>query len=197
MAATEGDTNTARALYLRSLLAARDMGDTLAEAGRLWNLGNLEREAGDPAAARVDLEEALELYVRLDDKEGCSIALHSLALSAADAADSGAAAAYLARRLPLLRQAGDRRSLADWLEVDARVALQQGDAARAAARLGEAEALREVTGYHIWQPGRRAEYDRILAATQASLTEAQYAAAWRAGRAAATAGGWPVMPAND
>jgi hypothetical protein len=30
VAATEGDTSTARALYLRSLLAARGMGDTLA-----------------------------------------------------------------------------------------------------------------------------------------------------------------------
>src|SRR5262249_30544262 len=84
--------------------------------------------------------------------------------------------------LLLRREMDDRLRIASCLDVLAWVAHAEGRAASAARWFGAADAMRERSGAVssvIW----RAEHERNVAATRASLGEEAFTAAWAAGRA--------------
>jgi non-specific serine/threonine protein kinase len=83
--------------------------------------------------------------------------------------------------LALQREMDDRVGIADSLDVLAWVANASGEPTLAARLFGAAEAVRErsgATSLPLW----RAERERNVAATRASLGEEAFTAAWAAGR---------------
>jgi DNA-binding CsgD family transcriptional regulator len=109
---------------------------------------------------------------------------HDLACVALAQGDTGGAAGEFAASLAGWRELGNARGAASALAGLAGAAAVAGRAARAARLFGAAEAARRVGG-GVLEPTDRAAYTRHLAAAQAGLAAARFAAAWEAGRAMA------------
>jgi hypothetical protein len=95
---------------------------------------------------------------------------------------------FLAKSLPLLREAGRKAPIALSLRLFARLALGEEKPERAARLLGAAEVLRESAGVQLKShlpPRERERYSRDLAAARASLGEEVFASEWAAGSALA------------
>ena len=92
------------------------------------------------------------------------------------------AEAHFLESLELVRQIGDQRSLADWLEGWAGRCVARTDAERGVLLLGAADALRETIGA-ARPPDYRRWYDELLAAAAAVLPSETVEASLAAGRA--------------
>ncbi len=180
------DLARAEPLHTRALELLLGAGDTalaghvlgyLADAA-LWN-GEVDRAAALAEDARKVLAEAgSHIYpIRLLGTLG------AIALARGDRAE--AARLYrenLSQTAPVgdLRGIGDRRYVADALAGFAGVALAGGEAETAARLLGAATAMIEAVGFRFVV--HQVQYERVLAATRASLPGRAFAAAWEDGR---------------
>jgi len=146
--------------------AARHLGDRLARAGALSDLGHLRRMTGDyPAAIRV-LEQALAIYRDLGDRLGQANALYDLGPARWVTGDHQGGVRDLEQALGIYRDLGDRLGQANvlsYLGSGRRMTADYPGAARAHTeglaicrdlgdRLGEADALREL-GAVRWDTG--------------------------------------------
>jgi predicted ATPase/DNA-binding winged helix-turn-helix (wHTH) protein len=146
-------------------------------------LGALASAQGDYAAARVFLEQSLQLYEAIGDESGIGAALNALAVSARDRGDYAIAQVYFERSLACWRTLRDRLAVARCLHNLANVAKVRADYPRARWALDEALAIFERLGdrsgaaWSINQQGdiarasgdnaaARALYDRALIAFQ-------------------------------
>ncbi len=108
--------------------------------------------------------------------------LSRLGGAAANNGDHEAAARLIGEGLPLAQELGSGLLSAICLEGLAVVYGAKAEGARAARLYGAAEALRLAIGATL-SPADRAELERHLATTRATLDEASWEAAWADGRA--------------
>ncbi len=104
----QGHWTQARVLHRVALEAARAAGDELAEAGALTDLGTLQLDTGDAAAAIISHERALDLHRRLGNQMGEANALNHLADACRLTHDYPAAKASYATALELHRRLGNK-----------------------------------------------------------------------------------------
>lgn len=130
------DADGARALLLRALGAAREVGDRRGEAHALRELGRAERVAGRLDRSLEHLTGAFELAKELEDPDLEALAASSLAESSALGRDVAAAHA-------LLERTAGRASARAGSTVEAQHALARAAVARAAGDVPLARALLE------------------------------------------------------
>lgn len=81
------------------------------KAKALHRLGSLDRERGNFAAARAEMEESLTLSREVDDAASAAYALDELAVIARNAGDFSSAVSLYNQALPLFRASGDQWGL--------------------------------------------------------------------------------------
>ena len=96
----------ARAALTEALTLYRDAGDERGETLVLHHLGAAEFIAGAPESALAWAEQALLIYVRLDDTLGIAHTLHSIAEALRDLGDFERAAELFARSMEIRRANG-------------------------------------------------------------------------------------------
>jgi predicted ATPase/Tfp pilus assembly protein PilF len=182
LAFIRADYPRAISLNEESLILWQELGDRQSTAVARATLGEAWQHQGDYARAAALYDEALALYRALGDKQGMARALYNLGTLALAQGDDTQAAMYLVESLSVFHQLEDSPATAECLEALAGVAVARGHAEQASRLFGVAEALREAISYPI-QAAYRVDYDRHVAAAQAELGGASFAAAWAAGRA--------------
>jgi tetratricopeptide (TPR) repeat protein len=139
--AARGHRDQSAALQQSALTAARQARDRLGEADTLGELGILQRETDDYAAATASLARALALYGEAGDLPGQAYALNQLGFLHVLTGDYPAAAASHQQALALARSASDRLAEADTLACLGLVQQLTGDYPAAAASHQQALAL--------------------------------------------------------
>lgn len=147
----QGDYADAKPLFERSLLLAREAGNTRIEAQALQQIGWLVLTAGSYKVAHAERArelagKALELAGDLDDKVVQSGALNILAELAAEDGNEASANELYERSLALRRELGDKRLIANSVLTLGCAELTRGNTARAAALLEEARTLAAALG---------------------------------------------------
>lgn len=128
----------ALALHKLAVSAAGQLGDQVALASALNDLGDLERAAGDYEAAATTLARGITHCQRIADVAGEAAATYGLAAIAYLTADYPAAKASLRKALKLYRHQNDRLGEARTLDVLGALQEATGDYAAAAASLTRA-----------------------------------------------------------
>jgi predicted ATPase len=178
----QGHAERATALLEESSTLFQEIGDKDGLAYTLSILGTIPHARGDYRQALALYAESLRLCREIGAKWETAIALSRLGTVAHEQGDEGRATALYEESLALRRVLGDKHGLAECLEGLAGVAVGQQQLERAARLLGAAETLREATGAPL-SPRERVRYDRDVSAVRAGLGEADFAAAWAAGKA--------------
>ncbi len=183
-----------------ALAMSRDLGDVEGIAWSLLSLGVAARYTGAMDRAGELLAESRLISERVGFREGVAWSLEQLGLLAL-ARGEASGADLLRRSLEMHRELRDRWRMCSLLADLAVVECDDGDAAKAAALLGAAQALREEIGTVV-APVERPEYDRTLARARAVLEAGEFEAAWAYGQAtplsevlAAKPGGVSPVPA--
>jgi tetratricopeptide (TPR) repeat protein len=149
----------------------------------LTNLGVLAGKQGDYPVARAFLEESVQRYRELNDREGIAYALLNLGSVAEDEDDYPGARALHGESLAIAREVGNRRCIASALEGLANAISKTIGPTQAARTWGAAERLRENVGAPL-APSERTRYDQQVADARNKLgDDAQFALAWNDGRA--------------
>jgi tetratricopeptide (TPR) repeat protein/transcriptional regulator with XRE-family HTH domain len=136
-----GHWDQSAALHQSALTAARRAGDRRGEADTLAELGVLQREMGDYAAAATSLEQALALYGEAGDLLGQAFPLNHLGFLYVLTGDFPPAAASHQQALALARSTSDRLAEAAALHCLGHVQQLTGDYPAAAASQRRALAL--------------------------------------------------------
>ena len=181
LALNQDDLVNARASFERSLEIERETGDRQRLAVSLNNLGGVALQQGEPAAARDLFSESLALRRAVGDQWGIANSLLNLSEAAYDQGAHAEALALAGESLALRRELGDQPGLALCLESAARAWAALGRPQATAVLLGGAERLRETIGAPV-PPSARRIYQQALAAAQAALGEAVFAATRAGGR---------------
>ncbi len=181
-AARRGDYAAAVALCEDGIAVARDFGDEWLLGLALSMLGNVQRNRGDYGRAAALHKEGVALIREVGDKWLTGYSLHGLGAVALHEGDHRRAAAIFKEALFALRELGDRSVTGECLEGLAGVACAEGDYERAARLFGAGEVLRKAVGQDLLTADQ-AHRDESVAATQASLGDTAFAAAWLEGRA--------------
>jgi predicted ATPase len=140
---------TARAVALRALAHAREVGEDLACGLALDVLASLEQRRDDVPAARRLVQEALAHYRRVGYVEGEASALHLSGRLALAAHEPEPAREAFERSLHLCRRIGHRAGTATALEGLAGLAAMVDDDEDAVLLLGAATALRREIGVPV------------------------------------------------
>ncbi|GAA1992728.1 AfsR/SARP family transcriptional regulator [Kitasatospora viridis] len=162
----EGLWTEAADLHRRAAQAARELGDPLAEAGALCDLGRVQHATGDYQASAELYEQALPRYQHLGDHRGEAAGLHELGRIRVLTGDYLAAAELHERAVAIFRTLGDRPAEARALCDLGRARHSTGDSPAAIAlmervltihqelgdRRGEAGALHDL-GYVLHETG--------------------------------------------
>ncbi len=178
-AETGGDQ---QALLEQSLEIFREVGDTRGTAEVLNMLGEIKRTQGDDHIAAQLYEESLTLWQDLGDEQYISTVLHNLGRVAGHQGDFRQAASLLLDSLTGFQNLHINNGVALCLRGLAGVAVELDRLEVAARFLGAAEAISESTGV-VEDSADRAQTQSAVAAAQAGLEEAQFAASWTAGKA--------------
>jgi non-specific serine/threonine protein kinase len=117
-----------------------------ARADALSAAGLLAQSQGDYSAARVLLDESLEIYRELGNKNDIAIALNNLSLVAYAQSDYAPARTLLEESLAISRGSGFKRGIALTLSNLGNVTVSQGDHATARTLLEESLAIRRELG---------------------------------------------------
>jgi predicted ATPase/DNA-binding SARP family transcriptional activator len=120
--------------------------DRRGAASSLAYLGAVALYRGDPNAARIHLDSAMEVFGELDFKEGVAWALNLLGLVEHNTGAHDKAASMLQASLSLHRELGDRWRQASVLEALAAVACSTSEPDRAALLLHQAGQIRTAIG---------------------------------------------------
>jgi DNA-binding CsgD family transcriptional regulator len=134
------------------------------------------------ALAAERLDEALAMQRELDYGWWMGLTLAIQGNLCRDRGDVTRARSYYAEALALGVAHEDKRILAIALEGSAEQAVAAGDAARAGRLFGAAAVLRESAGIPV-DTHLRGIWERGVTVARAVMGEAEYAAAWEAGRA--------------
>jgi len=151
-----GHWDQAIALHHVALEAARRVGDQLAEAGVLTDLGRTQRFTGDYRAAGASLQKALDLFRGLDDQLGEAGALNRLGVVQRDTGDYPAATASLTRALYLYRELGNLFGQSSALTDLGLLQRDTGDYPAAIANLTRAAEMYCSLGNRLGQANARA-----------------------------------------
>ncbi len=165
------------------LTLQRALGDMVGVARTLNALG-FAAVAGwhDHKRAAVLHEESLALTRKTGDNFELVLSLILGALASLGKNDYQRTEALLKEGLELSRRLKMKRHTVFHLHVAASLAAVRGQPVRAARLWGAAEALREVLGA-TFSPFQRNVYGPYIAAARAQLDEAEWEAAWAAGKA--------------
>ena len=133
------------AVHSRACHAARSVGDQVAEAQALHNLGAVDLRLGRYPQGAASIGQALDLLREVGDLPGQARALANLGLAALLQGQSQQAVGHFTESLALHRETGDRTGQARALGNLGFAALRQGQYGQAARDLGESLALcREI-----------------------------------------------------
>jgi tetratricopeptide (TPR) repeat protein len=141
---SQGYWDQALALYGTALEVARRVGNRLAEAGALADLGDMQTLTGDYRAAIASHELALRMYRDLGERLGEANALNKLATVQQALGNDRLATANLTSALELHRSLGDRLGEANDLNQLGVVQYQTGDYLMATASHEQALELRRL-----------------------------------------------------
>jgi tetratricopeptide (TPR) repeat protein len=146
------EPDAARAVAVRSLAHAEEVGEELARGLAVDVLASLEHRWGDVSEARRLVEEALARYRLVDYREGEASALQLAGRIALTSRERAPARVAFRRSLQLCRRIGHRAGTAAALEGLAGVATAEGDDRTAADLLADAAELRAEIG--VPRPGQ-------------------------------------------
>jgi tetratricopeptide (TPR) repeat protein len=177
-----GNRKRALDLYESALSAARAEGDDIVVATILNNLGNTVLTEGDLAAARPYIEESTAMNRRLKRGTATSANLIDLGFIALAESHLEEAAAAIGESLALCRAHRYVDTLIWVVEASGALALDRGDAVRAARLLAATTRPRAELGfagdfYPIGETSRR----RTAQGAREELGEAAFAEAWSEG----------------
>ncbi|HEY7034069.1 MAG TPA: tetratricopeptide repeat protein [Thermomicrobiales bacterium] len=177
----EGRFDEAEAHFTEALRHFRAHGIATWAGFALNDLGHVDYARGDVARATVRFEEARDIFRSTSNTFGLGMVLSNLGKSARRQGDYPRAAALFTESLVHRYEQGDKQSIASSLRSLAFVAAVMRQHTRAARLWGAADALTESIGA---PPPRHADRAQdAIAATRRGLGEADFAAAWAAGRA--------------
>ncbi len=186
IACAAGDPEPGRGLLGEGLALARASADPATLAPVLHGLGVLAYGDGDLPAARGFHSECLAIHRESGNTEGVAWSLNNLGDVALAEGHADDAATLLHESLCLFREPGHREGIAECLRGLARLACARScepEAIRRAVRLyGAQHALRTASQFPVMAMLRQ-EHEASLAAAQAALGEAGYAAAFAQGAA--------------
>ena len=176
-----GDYEEAAAAYTEGAELARAGGYTWFLGIALSNLADLFLAQGDYWRARAHTEESLELFREVGDERKVVESIAALGTVASREGRRDDAEAFLREGLEYAGAMVDKE-LAIWCAGElAALAVDAGDAERAARLLGAIETLREETG-HAAQPEERRIDEQTRSAVASELGEERFAAAVLIGR---------------
>jgi len=138
--------------------------------------------SGDLAQAEAGFEASIALFQELGDRHFTNGSRSEIGHVWRQEGRFAEAAARYRETLPVWQELGQRAAVAHQLECLAFIAIDAGQAQRAARLLGAAEALREVIGSEMTRMERH-EYERAVARLRALPDEVAVTAAWASGRA--------------
>jgi DNA-binding CsgD family transcriptional regulator/tetratricopeptide (TPR) repeat protein len=176
----ERDDLRARALFEESLTLSRQLRLTDRVAEALNRLGDLARLDGDGQGARKRYEESLALWQELHGAPGIASALHKLGQVSRGQGDLMAAYTRFIASLTQQRDLGNRQGIAECFAGLAGVALDSGEAERAARLLGASAALLETIGAPL-SPVDQVIVAADIASGRIQLGEAAWEMAWAEG----------------
>jgi DNA-binding CsgD family transcriptional regulator len=181
-----GDVTRAMAAFERSLPYFRrtDRIDFLAVA--LSSLGHSHLRTGNVDEARTALDEALALYRQFDDPTWCTGALISRGYVAGAQGEQTLAVRWFAEAIAAARAVHFERSILEAVAGLAGVAMDRGEAERAARFLGAVSAMQEMSG--IAEVTNDPLVQHTLTAARASLGTQEFTASFDAGRSLSWAG---------
>jgi predicted ATPase/DNA-binding SARP family transcriptional activator len=178
----QGHYAPARARLEESLSIWQELGDRLGVANSIRDLADIARAQGDAARARQLFVESAGLYKDLQVVNQSAYPLRRLAYYALADGNAAQAAAQCLESLQINCQIKDPIGIAASVGGLAAVALEQRNKIRAARLFGAVEAILSGIVAPLL-PADRLEYERNVTALRAQLGEADFAAAWDAGRA--------------
>jgi tetratricopeptide (TPR) repeat protein/transcriptional regulator with XRE-family HTH domain len=149
----DGPWSEAITRHTAAVRAASQLGDRLAQAGALNDLGVAQRCNGDYPAAAAALAQALGICRDLSDRPGQARALNDLGVVRRISGDYPTAAVALAEALGIYRDLGDRLGEAAVLHDLGALRRMTGDVADAAAILAEALGIYRDLGDRLGQAG--------------------------------------------
>jgi tetratricopeptide (TPR) repeat protein len=172
----------AEAMLQEAATLERAIGDRLALASTLANLGILLRIRGDYPAARLVLNESLMTVREVGERFGEAVTLRSLGMVECADGNLKAAEQHLAESLAICGKLSDRVNTAAAIEGLAHVAVAIDTPRRAARMWGAAERLREEVGSRL-PVYEHAAHAKVLEAARAAVGQEEFNKAWQEGRA--------------
>jgi predicted ATPase len=184
IAFVQRDYGSARELHEQSLALREKIGNPLGIAHALSGLGDLALEEGHYARADEIFSQILDAGRAEDDPEFVLSGLGGLGETARRSGDLDRAYSLFCEALAFAWEAGNLHQTMWFLDSLARVRAAIGDPVGAAHLWGASEAVRETTGFAVWDTW---EYERCLADARTKASEAEFEHAWTSGRAIETA----------
>jgi len=190
VARAQNQNDLALALFEESLSLLREVGDLWGIAHQLGELGALVQEQGDYERASELLHQCLAAWQEFGGSSntarslahpGLAWSLANLGRVAYEQHQYEQASDLYRRSLRLFREAGNRWGPAVCFEFMAAAEVSNGRALRAARLFGAAAYLREAIREPL-SPAEQAHVHRSVAAARTLLGEAEFTAAWAAGR---------------
>lgn len=178
----QSDHATALPLGESALQRMRQAGNRSWLAYMLSDVGDLLAIIGDVERGGAMIDEGLALHRELGNKQGLGNKLSDLGIVRHDAGDEVAAMQHYLEGLRLLWEGGDTWYLAIPIAGLAAIALNSGQATRAARLVGAATALRERSGSSLW-PKERVRFEQTVARARAELGDEIFDREFAAGRA--------------
>ncbi|MFN8482331.1 MAG: BTAD domain-containing putative transcriptional regulator [Anaerolineae bacterium] len=180
-----GERESAKALWAEGLQMAQQAGDGWLVAVVTASLGEAALNDGEVATAELLLERSVDLARSAGDALLLAFHLALLARARAARGDAAAASACLRESLAIRRQYGNKANIAACLEGLAAVTAAVRPSAGptwAVTLLGAAAALRDAVQTPI-PPVEITAYAATVESLRSQLSEAEFSAAWAAGRA--------------
>jgi predicted ATPase/DNA-binding NarL/FixJ family response regulator len=175
-----GEAADVRIRCEESLAIFRELGEPLGEGFSLHNLGVAAYREGDLDLARTLCEQSLSVFRRGDVRGAMAEVLASLGSILHTAGYPASALAVLTEALQLAAQVGPRWVVAATLEGIAKVAAGRRQDRVAIELISGAAALRTAIEVPV-PPNWRIDLERTLAATRATLSQGDFAVAWKHG----------------
>ena len=169
----DGPWTDAIALHAMAVQAARRLGNRLAQANALKDLGSMRQFACDYPGATQALQEALDIYQDLGDELGQAHALSNLGLVRWLACDYPGAAQALEQALRIYRDLGNVQGQANALLDLGATRIVTGDTA------GAVQAIEQALGLYRDLGDRESEAQALLDLGNARLETGDYPAAAR------------------
>jgi non-specific serine/threonine protein kinase len=182
VAESQGDYAAAHSWYAQGLTRARESGDKIQIARALSRLGSLFLAEGDYATAQQLGEEGLALQRATGDKNLRAVLLQFMAAVALQQGAPARAEMLARESLVLAKELGDIPNLAACLMTLASVRAARGHLEQATRLCGAIQAFLEARGSQYRWPVSQREQEHTLATVRAQLSEADFNAAWEAGR---------------